>query len=776
MTPILYDHFERRFITNGIGRLPDMISCTVTEERNGVYELEFQYPITGERYSDIQEGRVVLVSHDETGDLQPFDIYGRSAPLNGIVTFYAHHISYRLADVVVLPFTAASVTDALTQIPEHSANANPFLFWTDKGTVGQYENPAPVECRAMLGGQENSILDVYGSGDYEFDRFTVRLHANRGRDNGVTIRYGKNLTELENKIDTSSSYNAIVPYWLGSDGEMVMLPETMLVYSGSMVYDTNLTDENLVIIRTETNEPIELAEQVIDAAPMDLSSEFQEKPTVDQLRDAATARFNGGEPWLANQNLKVSFVALWQTAEYENYAPLQRVRLCDTVSVIYEKLGVSVKMKVIKTVWNVLLERYDEIELGNPQTTLAEAIGGSVERAILEQVPTYDGVEKMFDLLRGGLGGYVYLKPNANGQPEEILIMDDEDMTKAVNVIRMNRNGIGFSQTGYNGPFNSAWTIDGTFYADWIKAGTLSDVNNRNTWNLITGELITRSLQAREYVYVNGTAASFFKIPYQQNEDYYLQLSSDGLEISVGDSKIRDFVTLHQGSGTTDPFDVDLGGLQFLYEGQDHQWYTSLDPAGFTASHDMEYLLELSCSRLYMQHGNSSLIRLDTYQDAYTMQLGGASLGITGGLVVTGTKSRQVSTESFGDRLLYCYETPTPLFGDIGEAVLDEDGVCFVDTDAIFGETISDRMEYQVFLQKEGPGDCWVASKGSLGFVIEGTPGLKVAWEIKAKQKGYEILRLEEDRGLDEYEREPEDSLFMDYIDEQEDLLYEAVG
>ena len=758
MTPILYDHFERRFITNGIGRLPDMISCTVTEERNGVYELEFQYPITGERYSDIQEGRVVLVSHDETGDLQPFDIYGRSAPLNGIVAFYAHHISYRLADVVVLPFTAASVTDALAQIPENSANANPFLFWTDKGTVGNYENPAPVECRAMLGGQENSILDVYGSGDYEFDRFTVRLHANRGRDNGVTIRYGKNLTELENKIDTSSSYNAIVPYWLGSDGEMVMLPETMLVYSGSMVYDTNLTDENLVIIRTETNEPIELAEQVIDAAPMDLSSEFQEKPTVDQLRDAATARFNGGEPWLANQNLKVSFVALWQTAEYENYAPLQRVRLCDTVSVIYEKLGVSVKMKVIKTVWNVLLERYDEIELGNPQTTLAEAIGGSVERAILEQVPTYDGVEKMFDLLRGGLGGYVYLKPNANGQPEEILIMDDEDMTKAVNVIRMNRNGIGFSQTGYNGPFNSAWTIDGTFYADWIKAGTLSDVNNRNTWNLITGELITRSLQARDYVYVDGTSQSYFKIPFNDDlAEYYLELSRNGFAIKVNDSYIRNTNVSRDGV-------TQMGGLAWEQGDQ----YTYVYPGGISS-----LVLDSSGNGLRGELGPGYFtVRTDSAEAVLTHDV----FSITGNLSVSGTKSRQAATESFGDRLLYAYETPTPLFGDIGEAVLDEDGVCFVDTDAIFGETISDKMEYQVFLQKEGPGDCWVASKGALGFVIEGTPWLKVAWEIKAKQRGYEILRLEEDRDLDEYEREPDDSLFMDYIDEQEDLLYETAS
>ena len=131
MIPVLYDNAERAFVTNGIGRLSDCISCTVTEERNGIYECEFEYPITGVRYSDIQEGCIVTVTHDDTGDIQPFDIYGRSAPINGIVTFYAHHVSYRLSDIVVGPCTASSPADALDKIRRNSINGNPFTFWTN---------------------------------------------------------------------------------------------------------------------------------------------------------------------------------------------------------------------------------------------------------------------------------------------------------------------------------------------------------------------------------------------------------------------------------------------------------------------------------------------------------------------------------------------------------------------------------------------------------------------------------------------------------------------
>lgn len=107
-----------------------------------------------------------------------------------------------------------------------------------------------------------------------------------------------------------------------------------------------------------------------------------------------------------------------------------------------------------------------------------------------------------------------------------------------------------------------------------------------------------------------------------------------------------------------------------------------------------------------------------------------------------GTKSRQVSTDQYSDRLLYCYETPSPLFGDVGEGVIGEDGICYVTLDAVFAETIATN-QYQVFLQKYGPGDCWVKARKGSHFVIEGTPGLLFGWEIKAKQRDYDQLRLE---------------------------------
>ena len=784
MIPILYDYAEKDFVTNGVGRLSDCISCVVTEERNGIYECEFEYPMDGAHFSEIKEGMIIACTHDDAGDIQPFDIYGHSAPINGVVTFYAHHVSYRLSNAVVMPFTATSCVEAILAIPNNLANGSEFSFWTNKGTAGDYENKVPTIVRGLLGGQENSILDVYGTGDYEFDKFMVRLHTNRGVDSGVQIRYGKNLVDLTDEISEESSYNAVVPYWLSADGELVTLDEKLLIYNGAIYKTTYLTDHELVILRTETNEPLEVRYRVINAKPLNMSDAFEEAPTQEQLRTAAASRFENTSAWLPNHNLTVDFVQLWQTEEYKDFAPLQRVRLCDTVSVYHPVLGISAKEKVVKTTYNVLLDRYDSIELGNLQTTLAQSIKGDVESTLLEEVPKRSELEGMFDLIRGGLGGYVYLKPNAAGKPEEILIMDQPEINDAVNIIRMNKNGIGFSQNGYNGPFNSAWTIDGTFYADWIKAGIISDVQGMNSWNMDTGYLITKILRATEYIYMNGTTNSYFKIPFwsdQSEHTGYMELSSNGFLIQIDNSKVKGRVVTKSGSGEGIPGPVTIGFLSCTYEDGGYNWGTDIMP-------DLVDVYKSSGStitaRTQLGVGDVYIADENNGYSAHFNATGSSSTNpecllkfpktiVYGDFYVqSGTKSRIAETKNYDDRALYCYETPTPLFGDIGEAQLDEEGICYVDIDDIFSETIASRAEYQVFLQKEGEGDCWIADKQSRYFVIQGTPDLKVAWELKAKQKDYENYRLEQTGlDLDEYVFSP-DTEIDSYIREQEELLY----
>ena len=504
MIPILYPAEERTFTTQGLGRLSDCLRCIVIEERNGIYECEFDYPITGEHYSEISEGMIVGCIHDDQKDIQPFEIYARTAPLDGVVTFYAHHISYRLGNIILKPMSASSVAQAFATFPAHTMTDCPFTFWTDKVTTGTWKTDVPVSIKEILGGTEGSILDVYGKADYQWDKFAVKLYQNRGADTGVEIRYGKNLTDLTQEIDISGTYTAVAPYWADSEGDTVVyLPEGYVVASDAPKAYGTLTDEKRDAITAETGEALEFGYTVVQPVPLDLSEKWETAPTVSQLRDKAQDILDASDAWVPDENIEVNFVALWQTEEYAAVAPLQRVSLCDKVSVIYSELGVNAKLQIVRVEYNVLLERYNEMELGKPSVSFADVVRGSTESAILKQVPTVSmmqqAIDAATDLISGGLGGHVVFNYNAAGQPNEILILDTEDKDTAVHVLRINENGIGFSSTGYNGTYTTAWTLDGNFVADYITTGTLNanllrtgiitDQAGRNYWNLLTGEI-----------------------------------------------------------------------------------------------------------------------------------------------------------------------------------------------------------------------------------------------------------------------------------------------
>lgn len=484
MTPILFESNETQFNTNGLGRLADALSCQVEENLNGLYELAMVYPVTGQHYSDIQENRIILAEPYEGGDWQPFIIYRISRPLNGLVTVNAEHISYLLNKIIVMPHTANSCIAALASLPDHTANDCPFTFTTDKQVTGPFKVDYPRPARGLLGGEQGSILDVYGKGEYEFNRFNVRLSLNRGVDRGVTIRYGKNLTDLVRDSDISDCYTGIVPYWKSED-DFVSLPEEVVWsdYRSQFPHD------------------------IVKA--VDFTTEWQDPPSVEDLRAKATAYVTANEGWKIAENIDISFVQLWQTEEYKNIAAVERVRMGDTVHVIYDALGVDVSAEVIKTVYDVLTGRFASIELGVKKNTLGKVLKNSIAPEIVRESTSImeEALAHATDLLTGAYGGHVVISTNADGQPNEILIMDTEDQTTAQQVLRINMNGIGFSHNGVDGPFDTAWTLDGNFVADYITTGTLNaarvnagllrDKAGKNWWNLDTGEI---TISAEAYI------------------------------------------------------------------------------------------------------------------------------------------------------------------------------------------------------------------------------------------------------------------------------------
>lgn len=348
MIPILYEKTETAFISNGLGRLRDCISCIVSEERNGIYECDFEYPVDGANYDLIQVGRIIGVTHDDTGDIQPFDIVSFTKPIDGVVTFHCVHISYRQSYLTVTGSGINSLSAAFTLFG-NATPANPFTYSTDKTSTGYLgcADGIPRTVRQMLGGIEGSVLDAYG-GEYEWDRWNVILHSARGQMRDFTIRYGVNMLDYNEEYDSSDCYSTCIPFW--TDGENKVI--------GDKQTATGITPSG--------------REQCI---PLDVSDKFESQPTKAQVNSTGLSVMNSQNPTVPAQNIEVSFVRLQDMGEYSMYQTLLQCRLCDTINVIFPDFNSGGQFKIVKTEWNVLQSKYESMELGSLAVSLSEALG-----------------------------------------------------------------------------------------------------------------------------------------------------------------------------------------------------------------------------------------------------------------------------------------------------------------------------------------------------------------------------------------------------------------
>ena len=316
---LLYSAEETQFDTNGIGSLADAVSCVVTEERNSTYELEMVYPITGQHYADIQYRSLIFVKPNPFDQPQPFRVYRISKPLNGLVTVYAWHISYDLNGIPVKPFHTYTIDATLSALTTNAAITNDFTYTTDKpdSMAGEVWTDAPYSARAILGGIEGSVLQTY-RGEFKFDRFNVALLTNRGANNGVTLRYGKNIVGMTQDEDYSGLYTGVAPFWKGED-TAVYLPETIVFAQGSFGFERILS--------------------------LDLSGEFDAEPTLDQLRARASQYISDNAISTPKDSLDI---------DYAMDATIGSVRLCDTVSCVYMALGVQATAKVVRSGYSFL--------------------------------------------------------------------------------------------------------------------------------------------------------------------------------------------------------------------------------------------------------------------------------------------------------------------------------------------------------------------------------------------------------------------------------------
>ena len=442
MKPILYTSVTEGTVPSnyGVGVLSDCISCKVTEARNGSYELEMEYAANGIHASEIQVNTFLKVKPNFTDALQLFRIYKVGKVMNGRFTVSAQHISYDLSGKLISSGSAANCAAACALLQAQAGN---FTINTDKTTTANFRVSEPSSVRSWFGGKAGSLLDVYG-GEWKYDNYTASLKQNRGADRGVQIRYGKNLTDLSQELDIENLCTSVTPYYIDQDGNQTV---------GAKV-STGLS----------LDVPRDIA--------VDFSNDVDEEsstPILTQLANLANSYISNNNFTTPTDSIKLDFVQLSSLAE--------RVDLCDTVHIYFEALGVSTSAKCIETVWDVLEERYMSTTFGDTRTNIADTI--LEQKKELEIKPTTSmmdrAIERATELITGNLGGYVVIHDsNGDGEPDEILIMDTDNISTATKVWRWNKNGLGYSSTGYNGTYGLAMTANGEIVADFITTGTMS--------------------------------------------------------------------------------------------------------------------------------------------------------------------------------------------------------------------------------------------------------------------------------------------------------------
>ncbi|MBQ8574829.1 MAG: phage tail protein [Clostridia bacterium] len=486
MIPIICKNDETK-----VGFLKKAIKAEVTEERNGVYELMLEYPVTGEHYSEIIVDRFIKAKPNMTSDNQFFRIYKVSKPIHGIVTVKAEHVSYALSHypikAVDLTSTTAqsAINGVLSASSESLKSAHPFkVGGCDIETIAPFKAQL-CSARAALGGIEGSVLDTYG-GELEFNNYTVNLHKNRGADNGVRITYGKNMTDLKLDISLQNSYTGIYPYCIGEDDTLITL------------------DEGTIHVENESG----IAERVL---LLDCTSMFEddEEKNADNLKKHANEYLANNDINAIEGSMSVSMIDLSKSENYKNLSVLETVSLCDTVKVEHKNLAVTVKMKVIKVIYDVLGEKNKTLELGTAKSDFADTIkqlthtaekakefAAKTESKLVKEYK--QAIEDATKAITGASGGYVVLNPPKN--PSEILILcDSPSISKAKKIWRFNSAGLAYSSSGYEGPYGPALLADGKFVinditaqtisANLIRSGMLTSVDGNSYFNLDSGRI-----------------------------------------------------------------------------------------------------------------------------------------------------------------------------------------------------------------------------------------------------------------------------------------------
>ena len=453
----LHNSRTKNFNNNGLGILKDCISAKVCEVLNGEFNINITYPVGGYLYPNLVEDNII-VTDVGYGKRQAFRIKNVNKRLDNIEV-YATHIFYDLNDNLIEDIYPKGQTGetVINYILSHAQYEHNFIGYSNitKTSTARYIRKNLVE--SLIGEDSNSFINRWG-GEIIRDNYNITMVNKRGIANGMQIRYAKNLTGIEFQIDRTTVGTRIMPK--AFDG--LLLPEKYIdspnidLYPHPIIKIIEYSDLKLA---TESGEGFASKTELYQAMRERVQEEFKneiDKPTITTT---------------------VNFVELANTKEYQEYKELEKLNIGDYSTVYVPHLNINVTQRVYKTIYDAILGKFVEFEMGYVKSNYITQIIKSeanmnevVLPSIVEQAAKESTEQVNYQIeeqVNAALAGYVYKTKEA------LYVMDSSSLNGARKIYRWSKLGLTYSDKGMNGPYETVMSQEGEINADFIKSGTI---------------------------------------------------------------------------------------------------------------------------------------------------------------------------------------------------------------------------------------------------------------------------------------------------------------
>ncbi|MDO7989550.1 phage tail spike protein [Enterococcus faecium] len=736
---------EHLYDTQGLGALSDWLTATVSNKLNGAEIFQGTYPISGTNADLIVEGRIIQCYVDENRAKQRLRIYyAKTSVIGNTIEVKAEPIFNDIRKSVLNKYDSGTEKITASQAWQNAKTLVKPVIPSQFSFSSLVDTLANVKIEKanfleFFGGKEGSILDRF-HGEFLKDNNTLRHEKRLGTDHKIKAIYTKNLTGLDLEIDAQSVLVGVYPFVSSSsEGEdEITLPEEVIFTDYVEDYPAGYVSF------------VDFKDKATDVATLREAAKEWLKTNVDKQKPQVSG--------------SIELVPLRHQRGYEKFVDLEKVSMGDGVDVYHPQLKVNMSARIVEYTFNVLTNSYDKLVVGNVKTNFLENTENNVSNLINDAIDQLknggeisdlinDIVDHQTDMITGQNGGYVLLDPKE--APSRILIMDTPDKNTARNVLQINNAGIGFSKTGINGTYETAWTLDGGFNASFITAGEIvgitirgttlisdgtdyrtSIANGKMTWYSKKVNKDIMELEARDYVSADAGIVSYTM---KTGGGFMIRNPQGNLVFSTWDN------------GNNRPF-LSFGAPNFRYSNA--SYVTSGDGSSLSINGSAGNSWEFKVAGRTMKFTSDGMLTLPgcffgSWEDGKLARFEQSTVQVYKDFTVRGTKNSTVPTEHYGQRLLNAYETPEYYFADYGEAVTGDDGKVRVDIDPMFAETVN-LSRYMTHVTPTELVLCAVTHEDIDHFIIETSkPNVLVRWNLVAHRLGYEDIRLKEDTAYD---------------------------